>query len=113
LKEKGTCDVVKGADDTFGFTVLLRGVGAGETEVDAVASEVGHDGGVKELSTVVSLHGDEREVELGACISNEIKNSVGGVRFFAKGKRPHIVRVVVDNDKIVFKARIAKNRRGP
>jgi hypothetical protein len=85
LKEKSTCDVVKGADGTFGFTILLRGVGAGETEVDALACEVGHDGGVKELSTVVSLHGDEREVELSACISNEIKNSVGGADFLRRG----------------------------
>jgi hypothetical protein len=53
------------------------------------------------------------KVELGACISNEIENGVGGVRFPLKRKGPHIVREVNNNNKVVFKTRISNKWRCP
>jgi hypothetical protein len=59
------------------------------------------------------LDGDDGKVKLSACIGKKINKCVGGVGLPPKRKRPHVVRVVINDNKIVFKARIAKNRRCP
>jgi hypothetical protein len=91
LKKEGAGDVVKGTDGTLGLSILLGSIRTRETKVDAVRGEVSRDGRVDKLSTIVSLHGDKRKVKLGACVSNEIENGVGCVRFPSKRKGPHIV----------------------
>jgi hypothetical protein len=37
VKEKGTDSVIKGAENTLGTAILLRGVGTCETKNDAVS----------------------------------------------------------------------------
>jgi hypothetical protein len=79
----------------------------------AVASEVVCDGGVDKLGAIVGLDGDDGKVKLSACIGKKINKCVGSVRLPPKRKCPHVVRVVINDNKIIFKARIAKNRRCP
>ena len=81
--------------------------------MSAVAGEELRDGGINKLGAIVGLHGNDREVELCACKGNEVAERVGRVRFPTKRKHPHVVREVVNNNKIVLKTRITKNRRCP
>jgi hypothetical protein len=81
--------------------------------VDAVAGEKGGDRGVEELGSVVGLHGNYAKVELGLGVGDEVENSGGGVGFVAEGKRPHKMRIFINNDKVVFNARDTKNGRSP
>ena len=78
-----------------------------------VAREEGRDGGVKKFGAIVSLHGHNGKVKLGASIGNKINYGVGRVGFPSKREGPHIVRVVINDNKIIFKTRITKNRRCP
>jgi hypothetical protein len=59
------------------------------------------------------LDGNYGKVELGASIRDKINENVGGVGFAFERKRPHKVREIINNDKVIFKARITENWRGP
>jgi hypothetical protein len=76
-------------------------------------SEKLNESGVDKLRAIISLYRDYREGELCASIGDEVNEGVASVRFAAKWKSPHIVREIIDDNKVVFKARITCNRRGP
>ena len=78
-----------------------------------MAGEELHDGGINKLGAIVGLHGNDREVELCAFKGNEVDERVGRVRFPMKRKRPHVMGEVINNNKVVLKTRITKNRRCP
>ena len=78
-----------------------------------MAGEEVRDGGVEKLGAIVGLHGYDGEVELGAGIGNKVNDYVGRVRLRPERKSPHVMRVVIDDNEIVFKTRIAKNGRCP
>ena len=75
--------------------------------------EEGGDGRVEKLGSVIGLEGDNRERKLGVGIGDEVEDSNGGVGFAAKRKGPHKMRVIIDNDEVVFETRITKNGRSP
>jgi hypothetical protein len=106
LYEKGASNVVGCAYGALGFAILLGCVWAGKTKVNAVGGEEVRNSGVEEFSAIVSLHSNYRKVKLSACISNEVEDSIGCVGFPTKRKGPHVVGIVVNYNKIVFKARI-------
>jgi hypothetical protein len=81
--------------------------------MNAVASEKLNECGVDELSTIISLYRDNRKVELCVSIGDEVNECVASVGFAAKWKSPHVVRKIIDYNKVVFKTRITRNRRGP
>ena len=81
--------------------------------MDAVAREESGDRGVDELGSIVGLHSNYGKVELGVDVGDEVEDSGGGVRFMAERKRPHKMRVFIDNNKVVFKTRNTKNGRCP
>jgi hypothetical protein len=83
LEEERAGNIIDSADGTLGFAVLSGRVGTRETKANAVVSKIRGNGGVDELSPVVSLHGNKRARKLCADIGNESNNSVGSVGFSA------------------------------
>jgi hypothetical protein len=66
LKEKGPNNIIGGEYGAFGFTVLLRGVGTGVSVEDAMGGTKRIEFAVVKFFAVVTLDGENREVELGA-----------------------------------------------
>jgi hypothetical protein len=66
--------------------------------MNAMAGEIGGDGGVEKLGTIVGLDGDYRKVKLGSGIGDEVKENVGGVGFAMEWEGPHKIRVIIDNN---------------
>ena len=51
--------------------------------------------------------------ELSGDVREKGGESSGNVRFAAKGKSPHKMRVIIQNHKIIGITRITRNRRSP
>jgi hypothetical protein len=85
LEEKTADHIGGGANHAISPTVLGRGVGAQETQLDAM-SEEGAGGVVIELSTIITLQGTDRATKLGGDPGEEVW--VGGecVELQPKGK---------------------------
>ena len=81
--------------------------------MNAVRGKEGGDHGVEKLGAIVGLHCYEWTGELCADVGDKINKGGGGVGFVAKRERPHIMREVVHNNKIVLKTKVAQNRRCP
>ena len=113
LEQKTTEHVVCGADHTLSPTILRRGVGAGESELNAVREEKGARGRVIELPAVVALNRANRTTELGGDPSEEVQEGGEGVRLETQRKSPQKVGEVIKNQQIVLKAGEAGDRRGP
>jgi hypothetical protein len=78
----------------FGPTVLGRGVGARETQVDAVGEE-GARGIVVELMAIITLEGTDRATELGGDPGEEMGEGGECVGLQSKWKSPKKMREVV------------------
>ena len=63
--EKGSRHVTNGADDSFCFSILERGIRAIETEFDPIRRKEGVKLLIIELTSVVTLNEFDRQVELG------------------------------------------------
>jgi hypothetical protein len=98
LKKKGADNIVGGADHAFGLSVLLRGVGAGHAESDAVGKKERTRGGVVKLTPVVALHAFDGAAELGAYMSKKICNGRKSVGLKPKRERPQKMRAVIKNN---------------
>jgi hypothetical protein len=72
LKEKATNHVGGGTNDAFRLAVLGRGVGARETQLNAMGEKEGARGVVVELADVVTLEGTNRAMELGGDLGEEV-----------------------------------------
>jgi hypothetical protein len=75
LEKQGTNTVVKSAEDSFGTTILLRGVGTREMQANAVSGEESTGGIVVELSSIVSLKTQNWALKLGGNISMKCRQS--------------------------------------
>jgi hypothetical protein len=95
LKEKASDHVGGGANDAFGPTVLGRGVGTQETQLDAMGEEEGMRGVVVVLTTIITLEGTDRATELGTDLGEEVGESGKRVRLQPKRKSPHKMREVI------------------
>jgi hypothetical protein len=78
-----------------------------------VRKEEGARGGVIELATIVTLDGLDGEVELSRHPGEKMKKCRKSIRLRTQGKRPRIVREIINHHKIVFVARDADDRRCP
>ena len=78
LKEEATNHVGGGANDAFRLAVLGRGVGAQETQLNAMGEKEGARGVVVDLAAVITLKGTNRTTKLGGDPSEEV--SEGGER---------------------------------
>jgi hypothetical protein len=86
VKEKGTDAVIKGAENALGTTILLRGVGTGETKYGAVRREEVANGGVIELFTIIYLESMYRTTKLGGHVCVKGGKGGGDVGLFADRK---------------------------
>jgi hypothetical protein len=86
LEEKAADHVGGGANDAFVLTVLRRGVGARETQLDTMCEEKGARGVVVELATIITLQGTDRATELGGDTVKEVGESGERVRLQLKRK---------------------------
>jgi len=76
-------DIISGADNAFGFTVLRRGVGAGHAQVDTVGKEEGTGARVIELTAVVALDALDGDAKLCAHVGEKVREGGKRVRFKA------------------------------
>jgi hypothetical protein len=85
MEEKAADHVGGGANHAFGPAVLGRGVGARETQLDAMSEKERARGVIVELAAVVTLQGTDRAVKLGGDPGEEVCE--GGERVGLQSKR--------------------------
>jgi hypothetical protein len=79
-------DIIKGANNAFGFTILRGRVRTRHPELCSFGQKEGPGGRVVKLMPVVSLDGLNSAVELSSNLSKEIRECSEGVRFKFKWK---------------------------
>jgi hypothetical protein len=72
----------------FGLFILGRGVGARETQLDAMSEKERARGVVVELTTIITLHGMDRATKLGGYLGEEVCEGGEHVRLQPKTKSP-------------------------
>ena len=70
-------------------------------------------GGVIELTTIVTLDDLDGEAELSRHSGEKVEKCGERIRLRTQGKRPRIMREIINHHKIVFIARNADDRRCP
>jgi hypothetical protein len=85
LEDKVADHVGGGANDAFGPTIMGSGVGARETQLDAMSEEEGVRGVVVELTTIITLEGMDQATKLDRDLNEEV--SEGGERGELQPKR--------------------------
>jgi len=83
--------IINGANDTLGFTILGRSVGARHAEMDATSEEKRAHAEVVELAAVVALDGLDDDAELSTDMSEEVLQSGESVRLLTQRKSPQIM----------------------
>jgi hypothetical protein len=104
LKKKAADHVGGGANHALGPTVLSRGVGTRETQLDAVGEEERTGGVVVELAAIIALQGTDRAPKLSGYPGEEVSEGGERVGLQPKGESPKEMGVVVQNDQVVFVA---------
>jgi hypothetical protein len=94
LKKEALDHVGGGTNDAFSPVVLRRGIGARETQLDAVGEE-GARGVVIELAACVTLEGTNLATELGGDPGEEVGEGGERVRLQPKWESPKKKREVV------------------
>jgi hypothetical protein len=102
LEEKATDHVGSGANHAFGPTVLGRGVGARETQLDAMSEKERTGGVVVELAAIVTLQGTDRTMKLGGYPGEEVCEGEERVRLEAERKSPEKMGKIIQNHQIIF-----------
>ena len=113
MKEKSPNAVIESAKDALSATVLLRGVRTSEMKNRAMFGEKITNSDVVKLLPVVCLQRKNRSTKLRVNIRIESGESGYNIRLAAQREGPHIMRKIIKYDKIIKKARITSNRRGP
>jgi hypothetical protein len=72
LKKQGAQHITNGAEDAFGFTVLLRSVGTRHPQKYPFGGEECMRGGVIELTAIVALDGFDGAAKLCGNISKKL-----------------------------------------
>jgi hypothetical protein len=96
-KEEVTDHGGGGANDTFGPTVLWRGVRVQEARLNAMEEEGARGSGV-ELSSFITLKGTNKVTELCGDPGEEVGEDGKGVGLQPKRESPKKVREVIQND---------------
>ena len=113
MKEKSPNVVIESAKDALNTTILLRGVRASETKNRAMCGEKITNIEVVKLLPVVCLQHKNGTTKLRENIRIESGESGYNIRLAAQREDPHIMRKIIKDDKVIKKARITGNRRGP
>jgi hypothetical protein len=88
LEEKATDHISGGANHVLGPAVLVRGVGARETQLNAIGEEEWPRGVVVELTSIITLQCTDRATELGGDPGEEVSEGGKSVRLQLKRKSP-------------------------
>ena len=101
MEEKSAHTSIDGAKDSFGATILLRGIRGSETKNRAMCGKEGANPDAVELLPVVSLQGMNGTPKLRSDIG--VKGSEKGecIGFSPQWEVPHIVRKIMKYNKIV------------
>ena len=113
LEEEAAEHISGGADHAFGSAVLCRGVGARETQLDAMSEEEGARGVVIELAAIVTLQSTDRATKLSGYPGEEVCEGGECVRLQPKREGPEKMGKIIQNHQIVFIARKTEYRGGP
>lgn len=113
LEQKATQPLGKSTDDSLGPAVLLRGIGAGEVKGDAMRGQKCTECLVIELTSIVTVKGEYRALELGGDEGMEGYENLVDIGFATKRERPSVVRVVIKDDEEVLEPGVAKNGGRP
>jgi hypothetical protein len=113
LEEKAAEHGGGGADHAFGSAVLCRGVGARETQLDAVSEEERMGGVVVELATIVTLQSTDRATKLSGYPGEEMCECGECVRLQPKWQSPEKMGKIIQNHQVVFITRKTEYRGGP
>ena len=84
--QKGAHDVVCRTNHLFSLAVLGRGIRTRHTQLNTPREEEGTEGGVIELTPVVTLDGLNGEAERSGYQGKEVEEDVKGLRLARKGK---------------------------
>jgi hypothetical protein len=88
LEEKAAEHIGGGADHAFGPTILSRGVGARETQLNAMSEEERTGGVVVEFATIVTLQSTYRATKLGGYPGEEVCEGGECVKLQLKRESP-------------------------
>jgi hypothetical protein len=113
LEEKAAEHIGGGADHAFGSTVLCRGVGARETQLDTMSEEERTRGVVVELAAIVALQITDRATKLSGYPGEEVCEGGECVRLQPKRESPEKVGKIIQNHQIVFITKKTEYSGGP
>ena len=88
LEEEAAEHIGGGADHAFGSAVLGRGVGARETQLDAMSEKERTGGVIVELAAIVTLQSTDRATKLGGYPGEEVSEGGECVRLQPKRESP-------------------------
>jgi len=91
LKQKGTQNVIDGANRTFRFSVLLGCIWTRHAECNTVGEEERAGLRIVEFSAIIALDSLDGGAELRANMSKKIRKNRKSLGFEAKRKGPHVV----------------------
>ena len=95
LKKKGTHHVISRANDTFGFTILGRGVWARHSKGGAEGKEKHVSSFIVKFATIVTLDRLDSCVKLGRDVGKEVFKCRESVRFCTQGKSPKVMGEII------------------
>jgi hypothetical protein len=88
LNKKSANDIICGANETFGFTILRRGVGTREAESNPIVSEESAKGVGEKLATIITLHALNGYMKLSTHELTKFLNYRTSIRFISQRKGP-------------------------
>jgi hypothetical protein len=88
LNKQRADDIINGANDVFGFTILRGRVSTRHPELCPFRQKKGPSGRVVKLTPVVARDGLDGVAKLSSNISKEVGQCSEGVRFKFKWKSP-------------------------
>jgi hypothetical protein len=112
LEEKGADHIGGGVNHAFSPAVLGRGVGARETQLDAIGEKERTGGVVVELAAIVTLQGTDRATKLGGYPDEEVCEGGERVGLQPKRKSPNKMVKIIQHHQIVFITRKTEYRGG-
>jgi len=113
VNEQGANAIVESSEAALGFAILLGGVRAQETQVNATGCKHSGEGMIEELGVVMSLNRFDGKAEL--CLDNaaEVGEMISNLRFLNKGKRLAKMCEIIKNDEVILGTRNTRYRRCP
>jgi len=98
LKKERANNIIGGANNVFGYTILGRSVWTRQTEGGTMSKKERAGTGVIKLTAIVALNVLDEDAELSGNIRKKMSESGECVRLEAERKSPKIMRAIIKND---------------